>query len=97
MSRVLFTPSAERDLNHILDWIAEDRPLTAVKVITKIRDKCRLYATQPKIGQRRPEFPGEYRSFPVDRWVVFYRTRDDGIEVHRVLDGSQDLDSLLGS
>ncbi len=97
MSRVLFTPSAERDLNRILNWIAEHRPLTAIKVITRIRDKCRLYSTQPKMGQRRPEFPGDYRSFPIDRWIVFYRVRDDVFEVHRVLDGSQDLDSLLGS
>lgn len=33
MSRLLFTPLAESDLNQILDYIAVDRPLTAVEVL----------------------------------------------------------------
>ncbi len=62
MSRLVFTPLAEADLGEILDFIAEHRPLTAVAVISRIREKCNLLASQPLIGQQRPEFPGNYRS-----------------------------------
>ena len=95
MSRLVFTPLAEADLGEILDYISEQRPLTAVAVITRIREKCNLLASQPFIGQQRPEFPGTYRSFPVERWVIFYRVEGTTVEVHRIIDGARDLDSLL--
>lgn len=62
--KLFFTPFAETDIDRILDYIAEHRPLTAVAVLARIREKCELIASQPGIGQRRPEFPGDYRSFP---------------------------------
>jgi toxin ParE1/3/4 len=96
MSRLLFTPAAEGDLNAILDYIAQSRPQTAVAVIERIRQKCELVAANPLIGQARPEFPGEYRSFPVERWVIFYRVQSGAVEIHRVLDGARDLETLLG-
>jgi toxin ParE1/3/4 len=96
MSRLVFTPLAEADLNEILDYIAEHRPLTAVAVVERIREKCRLIASQPMIGQRRPEYPGDYRSSPIERWVVFYRIVGDTVEVHRIVDGARDLDTLMG-
>jgi toxin ParE1/3/4 len=96
MSRLVFTPLAETDLGQILDYIAEHRPLTAVAVVARIREKCNLVASQPLIGQVRPEFPGDYRSFPVERWVIFYRVTGDTVEIHRIIDGARDLDSLMG-
>jgi toxin ParE1/3/4 len=96
MSPLVFTPLAETDLAAILDYIAQHRPLTAVAVINRIREKCELLASQPLIGQQRPEFQGDYRSFPVDRWVIFYRVHRTGVEIHRIIDGARDLDSLLG-
>jgi toxin ParE1/3/4 len=96
MSRLVFTPLAEADLGEILAYIAEQRPLTAVAVIVRIREKCELLASQPLIGQERPEFPGNYRSFPVDRWVIFYRIQPHVVEIHRIIDGARDLDSLIG-
>jgi toxin ParE1/3/4 len=95
MNRLVFTPLAEADLNEILDFIAERRPLTAVAVATRIREKCELLASQPAIGQRRPEFPGNHRSFPVERWVIFYRVAGNVVEIHRILDGARDIDSLI--
>jgi toxin ParE1/3/4 len=73
MNRLVFTPLAESDLHEILTHIAEHRPLTAVAVVSRIRKKCELLESQPQIGQKRPEFPGDYRSTPVERWVIFYR------------------------
>ncbi len=96
MNRLLFTPLAESDLGAILDYIAVDRPLIAVEVINRVREKCQLLATQPYIGQQRPEFPGDYRSFPVERWIIFYRIVAGDVEVHRIVDGARDLDSLMG-
>ena len=96
MNRLVFTPLAEADLHEILAYIAGHRPLTAVSVATRIREKCELLASHPLIGQQRPEFPGDYRSFPVERWIIFYRVIGDTVEIHRIIDGARDLDSLMG-
>lgn len=96
MSRLFFTPLAEADLASILDSIAQDRPRTATAVVARIRKRCELLASHPLLGQRRPEFPGEYRCWPAERWVIFYRVVGDSVEIHRVVDGAMDIDTLLG-
>jgi len=96
MTRLLFTPLAEADLNEILEYIAHDKPIAAKRFVARIRDRCQLIASNPLIGQTRPEFPGNYRSFPVGTYVIFYRVVHDAVEIHRVLHGARDIDSLLG-
>lgn len=86
--KLVFTPLAEADLNEILDYIAVARPVTATAVLERIRSKCQLIAERPEIGQRRGEFPGDCRSFPVQRWVIFYRIREEAVEVVRILDST---------
>lgn len=95
MTRLVFTPLAEGDLLEILEYIAEHRPLTATKVVERIRHVCGKLCQFPEMGQLRPEFAASLRSIPVQRWVIFYRVVGDSVEVHRVLDGARDLDSLL--
>jgi toxin ParE1/3/4 len=94
--KLFFTPLAACDLDGILDFIAANRPLTAQAVVARLKAKCKLIASQPELGQRRQEFPGDYRSFPAERWVIFYRIVEDTVQIHRVLDGSRDFDSLIG-
>lgn len=96
MSRLVFTRLAEADLHEILDYIAAHRPATAVAVVQRIRDKCELLASHPLIGQQRPEFRGGIRSFPVERWVIFYRLVGETLEIERIVDGARDIDSLIG-
>ena len=65
MSRLIFSPLAESDLDEILEYIALDSPRTALRFIAKIREKCEMLARNPAMGRARPEFKtGLYRSFP---------------------------------
>ena len=95
MARLRFTPLAEADLNDLLDYIAESAPLTARDFVRTIREKCELIATHPEMGRRRPEFSGNYRSFAIGQYVVFYRVHADEVQIHRVLRGSRDILALL--
>jgi plasmid stabilization system protein ParE len=48
------------------------------------------------MGQLRTEFAaGEYRSFSVGSYVIFFQPTRDGILVARVLHGSRDHYSVL--
>jgi toxin ParE1/3/4 len=46
------------------------------------------------MGRAREELASELRSFPVRRYVVFYRPLVDGIEVVRVLHGARDVTEI---
>jgi toxin ParE1/3/4 len=96
MSPLSFTPAADEDLFDILNFIATHRPKTARKWYYTLREKCEFLAANPELGQLRPEFGKDCRSFSVNRWVIYYRYFDNHVEILRVLDGARDVDSLLG-
>lgn len=96
MKRVVFSPLAESDLHGILDHIVRDKPRAAVRFVATLREKCRLLADNPELGQRRPGFrSGEYRTFSVGNYVIFYRPTDRGVEIARVVSGFRDIETLM--
>ncbi len=69
----------------------------ADRVLNNIDQKCQALAESPGIGRRREELAPDLRSLPVGNHVIFYRVRDDGIEVIRVLHGARDIDAIFNS
>ena len=55
MKKPLYTTAAQQDLVDILRYISRDKPDAAVKWVEKIEDKCMLIASQPEMGERRPQ------------------------------------------
>jgi len=49
------------------------------------------------MGRLRDELADGLRSFPVGRYVIFYRPIPKGIEIVRVLHGARDLDAIFRS
>ena len=94
MAKLVISPSAQRYLSDIFEYIARDKPVAAANWVEKIEEKCRLIATVPDFGESRPEYGREIRSSVVGRYVIFYRPIDDGIEVVRVIPGDRDIRSL---
>ena len=91
MPKLTFAPSAQQDLTDIFDHIARDKPLATAKWIDSIEEKCELIASTPEFGENRPEYGVDIRSSVIGRYVIFYRTVDDGIEVVRVIPGDRDI------
>ena len=95
MGRLEFAELAEDDINEILNFIAQDKPIAGIQLVERIREKCRLLADHPGMGVPRPRFGHvTMRSFAVDPYIIFYMTKDDGIIVSRVLHGARNLDAL---
>lgn len=95
MARIFKGPRAKSDLIEIWDYIAEDSETRADAFVAKIHEKFLVLADQPGIGRLRNELGKDIRSFPVGRYVIFYRPLAEGIEVVRVLHGSRDVDALF--
>ena len=95
MSRVIFAPLAEADLDEILEYIAHDKPRAAVDFVARLREKCYALGAHPEIGQRRPELGTDLRSFAVGNYVIIYRPISEGAEIARVVSGHRDSDALF--
>ena len=92
MAKLIVAPSAQQDLPDIYDYIARDKPIASANWVEKIEEKCKLIAATPELGERRPEHG--IRSSVVGRYVIFFRSIENGIEVARVIAGDRDIRSL---
>jgi toxin ParE1/3/4 len=91
MPNIVKRPLAEKDLNDIWDYIAEDNLDQANEFLRSLNRKIVLLAETPMMGRARDELALALRSFPVGRYIIFYRPIQDGVEVVRVLHGAQDI------
>ena len=91
MALVKRSAKAEEDLIDIWLYISDDSPENADRFLDKLNEKAKKIAEFPDIGVGRPELTDNLKSFPVDRYVLFYRVIPEGIELVRVLHSSKDI------
>lgn len=95
MSAVTLRPRAITDLAEIWNYIADDSEQRADGFIDLLDRKINVLAQRPNMGRVREELAEGFRSFPVDRYIIFYRFTPKGIEIVRVLHGARDLNTIF--
>jgi toxin ParE1/3/4 len=65
------------------------------KFLDEIEAKFHLLAKSPEIGTSRPDLMENLRSFPIKKYVIFYRPIKNGVEIVRVLHGGRDIARLF--
>ena len=95
MANIRQSRLAAADLLEIWVHIARDNVTAADRLLDRIDEVCTNLAASPDLGRSRDEIAPGLRSFPVSRYVIFYRPRPGGIELARVLHGARDLDLLF--
>lgn len=98
MPQAIWSPEAALDLEEIAFYIGvtDCRPATADRIVRDVRRLCDLIATQPEMGESRPEFGAGCRVFPFERrWLILYRPVAEGVDVLRFVDGTRDYDKLI--
>ena len=95
MAQVLLTNAAEESRIEIWRQVAEDSPDAADRLVERIDEKCRLYATQPEMGTLRPDLGRQVRCFSVGSYVVIYHPVEDGIVVLLVIHGARDIPAIF--
>jgi toxin ParE1/3/4 len=93
--KLVISDDAISDLTDIWTFIAEDSPERADQFIDGIHAKCEALAEAPMMGRERSELVPGMRSFPLARYLIFYRIVEEALQVVRVLSGYRDLDSLF--
>ena len=98
--KVLLTHSAERDLEAIYDYIAEnDSQANANHVLDKLMELAESLATFPERGSYPKELLAlgirEYRQAHFKPYRLIYRISGKQVIVYLIADGRRDMQTLL--
>jgi toxin ParE1/3/4 len=96
MGRIKRTALAKDDLKGIGLYLAKESGSreVALRFLDVIARKCVLYSDGPELAEACPDLGQDIRRFPIGNYVVFYRPIAEGIEILRVLHGSQDIPNV---
>ncbi|PKP92666.1 MAG: type II toxin-antitoxin system RelE/ParE family toxin [Alphaproteobacteria bacterium HGW-Alphaproteobacteria-16] len=94
--RVAILPSADRDLDELYDWIAEDDPDAAARHVRRLTAAALNLRDFPMRGMARPEIGEGTRSLVVGRYLVLYRVSAERVEIVRFVHGAREVGGLWG-
>ena len=94
--KVFFAPAAKLDLLSIGENIGQENPTRAVSFVDELIDHCYSLADLPR---RYPLVP-RYEHWGIRRcvygnYLIFYRVREDAVDIVHVLHGAMDYESML--
>ncbi len=96
---VYWTITAQKDLEDIIDFIAEETPGRAKTIFRKIKKQSRQLTRFPFRGRVVPELRfhhvESYREIVVKPWRIIYRIDGDRVYVLAVFDGRRNLEDIL--
>jgi toxin ParE1/3/4 len=95
MKEPRITPQAEADLLEVWHYVAKGSDARADAFLDKVLQQCRQLAHFPRMGRARDNLAPNLRSFPVKKFVIFYRPVDDTVEIVRILYGARDIESIF--
>jgi len=78
-------------VDSICAYIAADSGKAAEELLDRFGAVFEMLVQNPRAGRPRPDLGQNLRSFPVERYIIFYTSVSDGIEVVRVVHGRQDI------
>ncbi|MBI4663308.1 MAG: type II toxin-antitoxin system RelE/ParE family toxin [Verrucomicrobia bacterium] len=100
--RFILDPCVEEELWAIWEFIADDNPDAAGRVVEAAYETFKDLAASPGLGRprrfRNPRLR-DVRSWRVsgfDNYLIFYRIVPDGVQVLHVYHGARDIEALFG-
>ena len=95
---ILYKPRAEEDLVSIWDYLAGSQSEEQAEAyLLKLELQIELLLSQPYMGRSAEELRPQLRRFLFQQHVVFYQPIEEGIEIIRILHGSQDIERYFKS
>lgn len=92
MKSLHITPRATQDLIEIWDYIADDSVENADRFLDELDETIRRLGQHPGMGRQREELAPGIRSFPYQRYVIFYTADSNSVVIVRVLHGARDVE-----
>ena len=93
MVEIEWSPTAENDLNEIIDYIAQDSLEYALSLYEEVREKVGTLSNFPKMGRRVPELEDpSIRELILRNYRLIYRIFGEKVQIIRIIHGSRILD-----
>jgi len=85
------SPCVPADLEEIVDFIVQDSPRQAARMLRLLRLRMKEIARQPQLYRLHPEISVDARLATVGNYVILFCIRQNVVRIERVLHGSRDL------
>ena len=95
MNQYIISTEAIRDMEQILDYLANTNINAGEKFLEEFSKKCRYLTEFPLMGRSYREIRPYLRGLPMKNYIIFYRLTEQGLEIMRVVKGERDLDALF--
>lgn len=94
--KVVLSDNAERDLEAIGDWIAQDNPARAISFTVELLRACREIGSAPGSfplvdGQRDPTLRRRVHG----NYLIFYDVGKNAVEILHILHGARDYARII--
>jgi plasmid stabilization system protein ParE len=94
--RLRLSPFVPGDLEEIAEYIAQDSPRHAARMIRLLRARMKEIAKRPEIYRLRPEIGADARLATAANYLILFRIRQNAVRIERVVHGNRDLFQMLG-
>ena len=96
MLLILRSARAARDLDEMWDYIPDIAGVARADIfLERLGKRMNMLAEFPDMGYRCEELAPGLRGLTLSDYIVFYRRRENIIEIARVLHGARDTQSLF--
>ncbi len=97
--KVVWSTTAEHDLQYIIEYIAKDSPSNALNILSNIKKSCSNLFILPDRGHLVPELKEfnilQYHELIVDHWRIIYRLAKNQVFVLSVIDSRRNVEDIL--
>ncbi|MBD2288431.1 type II toxin-antitoxin system RelE/ParE family toxin [Microcystis wesenbergii FACHB-1317] len=95
MDQYIISTEAIRDMEQILDYLANTNINAGEKFLEEFSKKCRYLSQFPLMGRSYREIRPYLRGLPMKNYIIFYRLTEQGLEIMRVVKGERDLEAFF--
>jgi toxin ParE1/3/4 len=95
MNQCIYSLAARLDLLELYDYIAQESPDAARRMIERLEEICEWLAVNREMGERGDRIRPGARLYSVGNYVIFYEIAGDDIRVLRVMHGARDYNLLF--
>ncbi|MBF0198578.1 MAG: type II toxin-antitoxin system RelE/ParE family toxin [Planctomycetes bacterium] len=97
--KVIWSPSAEQDLEDIILYIDEENPINAQTIFEKIQNVTVNLELYPSKGKVIPELKAfgitSFQQIVLSPWRILYRQSNSTVYVMAVIDSRRDIEDIL--
>jgi toxin ParE1/3/4 len=90
----IFTERAEKDLEAIAEYIAQDSPSNAFQFLRKLRERCIAITAAPEAYPLCPQYGEGIRKVVFGNYLLFYQLHAAEVVILHVTHGGRHPDNI---